>query len=214
MFTYDAFLLAIAWIAYFIIHSVLASLTVKHWVSQHLPSFMPSYRISFNFIAIVLLSLPFYISATGQSMPLWKFTGVSEVIAHGISLLAIVGFVWSLKFYDMREFSGIRQLVEQEKHVEDQEHLQISPMHRFVRHPWYTFALMIIWSRPMNSLVLASSILLSAYFIFGSRLEEKKLVQYYGEVYKQYQRKVPRLLPLPWRYLSAKDANILLELNK
>ena len=174
---------------------------------------MPCYRISFNLIAVLLLSLPFYVSATGQSIPLWQFTGVSKFIAHGVSLLAIIGFIWSLKFYDMREFSGIRQLVEQEKSVEDQEHLQISPMHRFVRHPWYTFALMLIWSRPMNSLVFASSTLLSAYFIFGSRLEEKKLVQYYGEVYKQYQRKVPRLVPLPWRYLSAKEANDLLASN-
>ena len=207
---HDAILLGLAWTGYCLIHSLLASLQIKRWVSNHYPGLMPAYRLSFNLIAVALLSVPFYFSYTGHSIALWSFDGPIKWIMYAITLSAVAGFFISLKYYDSQEFLGIRQLREHETRVEDQEHLQLSPLHRYVRHPWYTFALMIIWSRPMDSLVLMSSVLITAYFVIGSRLEERKLIHYYGEVYQTYRNRVPGLIPLPWRSLSAGEADTLL----
>jgi len=58
---------------------------------------------------------------------------------------------------------------------------------------------------------LVTSIAITAYFVIGSRLEEKKLILYFGEQYKRYQKKVPGLLPLPWKYLSKTEVEKLVE---
>lgn len=206
----DAIILGLAWVGYFGVHSLLASLAIKQWVSDHYPNFMPAYRLSFNFIAIALLIWPLYFSYTGQSIMLWQFSGPLKWLMTGLAVSAVVGFVISLKYYDSQEFLGLRQLRAQETRVEDQENLQLSPFHRYVRHPWYSFALIIIWSRPMDSLVLMSSVLITAYFIIGSRLEERKLLHYYGKVYQSYRSRVPGLIPLPWKNLSIAETDALL----
>ena len=206
----DAVVLAIIWLAYFAVHSLLASLTVKRWVSEHLPDFMPAYRLTYNILAIALLAFPLWILFTGHRTSVWQFEGWSFWLTNGIALLAIIGFIISMKYYDGQEFLGIRQLKEQEKRIEDQENLHISPFHRYVRHPWYCFALMLIWTRPMDSLMLVSAVFMTLYFFLGSRLEERKLKSYYGDVYRRYIDKVPGIVPLPWKHLTPAEADALI----
>jgi len=47
---------------------------------------------------------------------------------------------------------------------------------------------------------------MTAYFVIGSRLEERKLVREFGENYRRYQQSVPALMPLPGRYLGRAEA--------
>jgi hypothetical protein len=46
----------------------------------------------------------------------------------------------------------------------------------------------------------------------GSRLEERKLIAHFGEVYRQYCQQVPGLIPLPWRWLNKEEADRLEQL--
>ena len=207
----DASLLALVWIVYFLIHSLLASLAIKRWVSAHKPDLMPAYRLTYNLVAVILLAPPIWLLFTGQRSVLWQFQGWSLWLTNGMAVLAVIGFIVSLRYYDGQEFLGLRQLRDGEKKVEDQENLHISPLHRYVRHPWYSLALVLIWTRPMDSLMLVSAILITAYFALGSKLEEEKLKTYYGAVYEHYMRQVPGLLPLPWKHLTSKQADALLD---
>jgi hypothetical protein len=93
--------------------------------------------------------------------------------------------------------------------VEDQERFYISPLHRFVRHPWYSLGLVLVWTRDMNGPLLLSASAITLYFIVGSRLEERKLLVYHGEAYRRYRARVPGLIPLPWRYLNRQAARAL-----
>jgi protein-S-isoprenylcysteine O-methyltransferase Ste14 len=95
--------------------------------------------------------------------------------------------------------------------VEDQEHFQLSPFHRYVRHPWYFFGLVLLWTRDMNATTLLSSAFITLYFVIGSRMEEKKLLVYHGDSYRRYMARVPGLLPLPWKTLTAEEAETLLK---
>lgn len=210
----DAILIGVVWIVYFFIHSLFASLSIKHWVSKNHSGFMPAYRVSFNIIALVLIIIPAYILYTGHSVMVWQFNDVIFWLMQCLALGAVVTFFISLKYYDSQEFLGLRQLREHETRVEDQENLHISPLHRFVRHPWYTIALILIWTRPMNSLMLVSAILMTIYFFAGSRLEEAKLLSYYGDAYKKYRLKVPGLIPLPWKYMNQVEADELINTYK
>lgn len=207
----DAIGLIAIWLGYFAIHSLLASLKIKGWVCEHKPDFMPAYRLTFNFIAIILLAIPAWLLYTGHKTIIWQFDGPVMWLMNGIAIMAIVGFLISMKYYDGQEFLGLRQLKDHEKRIEDQENLHISPFHRYVRHPWYSFALMLIWTRPMDSLMLVTAVFLTLYFFIGSRLEEEKLKSYYGNVYKTYINRVPGLIPLPWKHLSEIEVKELMD---
>jgi len=199
-------ILAGVWLAYFLIHSVLASLTVKRWVADRYPVLMPAYRLSFNLLAVLLLIPPLYLTYGWQGPWLWRWTGIGWWLANGVALLALALFYWSLRYYDIREFMGSRQWQAREGKVEDQERLHISPLHRHVRHPWYALALVLIWTRDMNGAFLVTAVAISLYFIVGSRLEERKLVAFHGDAYRGYLKQVPGLLPRPWRRLTQEDA--------
>lgn len=203
-------LLSVCWIGYFVLHSVLASLTIKRKVAAAWPKLMPWYRLTYNILASLLILPILWISYREPGPMLWHWQGAAAWLANGLALAAIVAFWLSLKYYDMQEFLGMRQLRFHVRRVEDQEHFHLSPFHRFVRHPWYFFGLVLIWTRDMYTTTLLSSAIMTLYFIIGSLLEEKKLLDYHGDTYREYMARVPGLIPLPWKYLTTEDAEALL----
>ena len=199
-------LLALCWVAYFVLHSILASLAVKRRVEHHRPGWMPAYRLFFNFTATALIVPLLWLTFALHGEPLWQWSGAWRWFADGLAVAAMVGFLWSSRYYQSGEFLGTRQWRERETRVEDQEHLTISPLHRFVRHPWYFFGLLLMWTRDMDPALLLTVSFATLYFIVGSRMEERKLLHYYGDAYAHYRQRVPGLIPLPWRHLSAAEA--------
>ena len=204
-------LLAICWIAYFALHSALASLTIKRKVATAFPGLMPWYRLVFNLLASLLLLPILWLSYLAPGPNLWRWQGAAAWLANGLALAALLGFWLSLKHYDMQEFLGLRQLRHQVRKVEDQEHFRISAFHRFVRHPWYLFGMVLLWTRDMSATTLLTSLLVTLYFAIGSRMEERKLLVYHGDTYRRYMGRVPGLIPRPWKYLTKEEAEALLE---
>lgn len=202
-------ILILGWLGYFLLHSVLASLPLKRLVARRWPQWMPAYRLLFNVIAILLLLPLLWLTYGIEAEPLWRWSGVAGWLADGLALLAIMAFFWTSRFYDSGEFLGTSQWRGRERRVEEQEHLRISPLHRHVRHPWYLLALLLLWSRDMNAPLLITVIMATLYFVIGSRLEERKLLDYYGEAYARYRQRVPAIFPLPWRRLSVAEASRL-----
>lgn len=197
--------LALAWLGYFALHSVLASLAVKRWFAAAFPRQLPLYRLGFNVLALLLLLPILWLTYHDPGPLLWRWQGLGFWLANGLALAALGGFWHTLKSYDMQEFLGLRQWHSHVTRVEDQEHFHLSWYHRFVRHPWYFLGLVLIWTRDMYALTLLSSAMITLYFILGSRLEEKKLLVYHGETYRRYMARVPGLIPLPWKFLSERD---------
>lgn len=202
--------IAAAWLTYFLLHSLLASLRVKNAVARHRSDWMPAYRLAFNLLAVLLILPPLWLIWRYPGATLWQWMPPWSWLLDAAALAAIGGFFWSLRYYDGSEFLGLRQLRSAEHSILDQERFRISPLHRFVRHPWYSLGLIIIWSRDMTEAWLITCVLATLYFIFGSRLEEAKLMRYHGEAYRRYRAAVPALLPLPWRYLSGEESARLL----
>jgi protein-S-isoprenylcysteine O-methyltransferase Ste14 len=204
-------LLALAWLLYFLIHSLLASHWAKKTVARHLAPLMPWYRLIFNLLALLLIIPPLIMLWFYRSDPLWQWQGLMAWLAYALMTASAAGFLWSMRYYDSGEFLGIRQLQRHQHEVNDLERLHISPLHRFVRHPWYSLGLLLIWVQDMDPARLVSAITLSAYLVLGSRLEENKLLDLHGETYRNYQQRVPGLIPRPWRYLSRQEAQRLLQ---
>lgn len=200
-------LLILAWLAYFAIHSLLASLRCKQWITRHWPFIGQRYRLWYNLVATVLLGAPAGLSWSHPGSLLWHWTGVERWVALAAGAIGITGFLVATRSYDMRTFIGWDSTPEPA--VETVPPLRISALHRFVRHPWYFFGLLILWSFPMDTARLIGAACITLYVIVGSRLEERKLVMVYGNAYRQYRRKVPALVPLPWRWLDRESAAAL-----
>ncbi|MCX7168675.1 MAG: hypothetical protein NTV11_20720 [Rhodocyclales bacterium] len=196
--------IALAWLGYFALHSALAALSVKAWVAGRWPQFMRGYRIVFNVVSTLTLIPVLWLIYGVESDWLWQWRGAMAWLSNGAALAAILCLLVPGRSYDMGEFLGLRQL---SGHGNDQpESFTVSTLHRFVRHPWYCIGLVLIWTRDMNGPLLVSALMITAYFVVGSKLEEGKLVAMYGETYRRYMAKVPGLIPLPWKYLTAAEA--------
>ncbi len=190
--------IAAAWALYGTLHSVLASRTAKAWAARRLPALAARYRLIYNLFAILALMPPLWLTWSWQGPWLWRWTGIWGWLADGLALLALAGFWVASRAYDMPVFLGLRPEPERPR-------LGLSPLHRYVRHPWYSLGLVILWTRDMHAGLLATALVLTLYLLVGSRLEERRLEAELGDVYTGYRRQVPGLLPWPGRVLSPAD---------
>jgi len=200
--------LALSWLAYFVLHSVLASPAVKHRAARTFLGRGGRYRLWYTVLATVLAVPPLALLFMLRGEPLWQWRGAAWWITNALALLALVGFAATLRYYDMQAFLGLRRAAPRTA-TGDAAALTLSPFHRFVRHPWYTLGLVILWTRSMDPALLVTAVCLTGYVVVGSRLEERKLVADYGEVYRRYRAQVPALVPRPWRRLRPEQARAL-----
>jgi len=193
--------LAAYWSFYFALHSLLASHWIKRRVMACCPRLAPRYRLFYTLVATVLLLPALYLLYTAPGPWLWRWEGVAGWIADGLAIAALLGFASSARAYDMAAFLGIRPsppILTPER----AEPLRFSASHRWVRHPWYFYGLILLWTRDMNAAMLVTAVLATVYILIGTWLEERKLVAELGESYREYQRRVPALFPLPWKRLE------------
>lgn len=206
----QALILAGGWAAYGALHSLLAARGVKAWLTRGRPRLAAGYRLLFNSVAVgTLLPLAWAIQAWGGA-PLWQWPGPVWWLVQGLAIAALAVFAATLRGYDGGAFLGWRQWRAGDPHPErEPEPLRISFAHRWVRHPWYTCGLVILWTRELDSAQLISAVAITAYLWLGSRLEERKLHAAHGWAYTDYTRRVPALLPRPWPALSRAEARRL-----
>jgi methanethiol S-methyltransferase len=193
---FDQAPLAVAWLAYAAIHSISASTACKNYLKWRAPKFVASYRLIYNALALILLAPILWLALRLPGPQLWVWSGVA--------VLALLSFLRYGSGYDLREFLGLSA-----NRAAGPARLVISDWHRFVRHPWYSLGLILIWTRDMTAAGLVSALAITLYFWIGSRFEEAKLCAEFGQRYRDYQSQVGGLLPRPWRILSKAEAQRL-----
>ncbi|MEK6744140.1 MAG: hypothetical protein AABZ15_11035 [Nitrospirota bacterium] len=65
-----------------------------------------------------------------------------------------------------------------------------------MRHPLYAAGLVIFTFSPhitVNGLVI--TVLADLYFLFGMLIEERRFLRIFGDQYREYMKKVPRMVP-------------------
>lgn len=192
----DYFILGLMWVAFIIVHSLLATASCKQWLGKQFSISRRNYRISYNAISISMLLLPLWWSISLPHQTLWAWSGILGVIVDVITILAVLLFIWTLRYYPLGEFFGLTVV------PKNSSKLVFSPIHRYVRHPWYFTGLVFLWTRDMTDVFLVTACLVTFYFIIGSRREDSKLTIKFGDRYRQYRSQVGGIFPVPWRYLT------------
>jgi protein-S-isoprenylcysteine O-methyltransferase Ste14 len=124
----------------------------------------------------------------------WAQAAIWSVFALGIILLFASTFV--INHFDL---FGLRQIwLNLTEKPYTYLKFKVTFFYRFVRHPLYVGWAIIFWATPqmtVGHLVLAIG--MSAYTLIAIRYEERDLVKFHGETYREYQRTVPMLIPSP-----------------
>lgn len=186
-------ILAILWIAYGVLHSVLASVGVKNKMQRLLGDRFKHYRLAYTLFAFISLVAVVWFQVSIQTIHLYKPSFL--IVAMGY-LVTITGFgimLTCIKKYFM-SLSGLRSLFQDTTYPE----LIISGIHRYVRHPLYLGTFLFIWGLsilfPYLSLIIANTVI-TAYTLVAIKFEEEKLIDEFGEQYVKYKATVPKLIP-------------------
>jgi methanethiol S-methyltransferase len=176
-----------------VVHSWLASLGFKNILLHTLGNgAMKFYRLFYNLFSVISLAPVFYLMLALPDKNLYRIPtpwNYAMLAGQGISVILLLVAVLQT---DVLSFVGLRQLFEQEQPGS----LVTRGFYRMVRHPLYTFGLLILWLSPsvsVNSFVVYLA--LTVYILIGIFFEERKLLREFGQAYAEYKSVTPMLIP-------------------
>jgi protein-S-isoprenylcysteine O-methyltransferase Ste14 len=184
---YWYFFLGLAWIFYFAFHSHAADFRVKASIKRKVGSWFRLYRITYNLISVSGLGALYLFQQ--QLEPVFQFSAIIPgwiFVSLGASIMLL-----ALRGYNLNEFAGVQE--EQEKQV-----LNISGLNKHIRHPLYSGLILLVigylfLETSVPRLISVGAILI--YLPIGTRSEENKLVEIFGEEYKKYMNRTPMFFP-------------------
>ena len=198
----DYLLLAFLWAAYCAVHSALITASVTSWLKTVLATRYCFYRLFFNIFSIAtLIPLVMYShSARFSSEPLLAWSDYWRILRYCLFALGVVLAVTGTRHYSMLQFLGIQQIRKESARsaMTASGDLDESGVLGLVRHPWYVAVFILIWTGDLNVAAITVNLVLSAYLVVGTLLEERKLVLEFGDEYRRYQDRVSMFIPLKW----------------
>ena len=186
-------ILAIAWIFFCVIHSLLASLSVKQKIGKYFGDHFKWYRPAYIVFAALTFGAVLFYQFSIPTKLLYKINTASVIAGSAIGIFGIIIMMSCIvKYFSL--ISGLNSLFLKNR----TNKLLTTGLHRHVRHPLYFGTFLFIWGMfialPYLSWLI-SSIIITLYTLIGIRYEETKLELEYGESYKEYKKKVPMLVP-------------------
>jgi protein-S-isoprenylcysteine O-methyltransferase Ste14 len=187
---------------YILFFAIIHSLTASRFVKQRAYKFVDqgTYRLLYTIVSIITLLPLLYLWYDGRSSSqvLYRFGFPYTIVSLGMLAAGGALIMNSLILIDALEFVGVKQVLGV-KQKEKYEGLIIKGAYAITRHPLYLGGMLIFWSNPiMRCVDFIVAFLFSLYFIIGGALEERKLVEEFGEEYIEYQKEVSMFLPFKW----------------
>lgn len=194
--TPDLWRLALLWLAWCALHSLLITRGVQRALQIRLGERFRSVRLAYNLFAAVTF-VPIYAYSLSLRGPVvFDWWGAWIPIGAPLFVASMLLFWAGGRVYDLRVFLGLAERAR--SGMAAAGGLSRRGVLGAIRHPWYTAGLCILWVRPKDAASLITSIVLSAYLVVGAHLEESKLLAEFGEEYRAYRREVSMFLPSRW----------------
>jgi protein-S-isoprenylcysteine O-methyltransferase Ste14 len=198
----DAVKVIVAWGAFALFHSVTVSEPYERGARRAMGEgrFRAYHRLLFTLYSAAATAAALLYVRSLPDLPLYRLDGWIRFLFHGVQILGAGLLLWTP--WDLKEIVGLRQWERQRKGEDEaqgrNERLFIGKGYGLVRHPLYLGCSLLLAFHPVqtrNSAATAAAVL--AYFYIGTFFEERRMERKFGEEYREYQRRVPRFLPLP-----------------
>jgi protein-S-isoprenylcysteine O-methyltransferase Ste14 len=178
-------------------HSVMARKQFKQWWTQFVPKPVErSTYVLFSSLALALL--------------LWQWRPIPTVVWHidnpqiamaviGLSFAGWLILLTSTFLINHFELFGLHQVANNlAGRAMPTPRFRTPLYYKFVRHPLYLGFIIAFWSAPtMTAGHLLFAAVTTAYIIVGALLEERDLIDLFGDDYRRYRERVSMLVP--WR---------------
>jgi methanethiol S-methyltransferase len=185
--------LAVCWIIFGVLHTMLATDSIKNLMQAILQRNFKFYRLGYSIIAALIIAYILFLNFSVESVLLWQPVIIEKIVSviTGILGLSVMLVCIRKYFFDLSGVNVFFREVLKDK-------LQVNGLNKYVRHPLYSSTLLFVWSfffwQPLLS-NLISCICILLYTLIGIYFEEEKLVKTFGEDYKEYAAKVPMIIP-------------------
>jgi protein-S-isoprenylcysteine O-methyltransferase Ste14 len=181
-------------------HSVMARRQFKEWWTQYVPkSIERSTYVLFSSLALGLLIWQW------RPIPtvLWQIDDDEIAMAlTGISLLGFLIALTSTFLINHFELFGLHQVANNlTGRAMPAARFRTPLYYGFVRHPLYLGFIIAFWVAPTMTIGhLLFAAVTTAYILVGILLEERDLIELFGDDYRRYRERVSMLVP--WRKAS------------
>ena len=186
-------ILIFLWSVYCILHSLMASSRIKQKLLSLLGAKFKYYRLFYTLFAFLFLVFILYYQFTIETTRAFESSYYTWLAGIVVGISGLIIMMICIKKYFM-SLSGLLSLVKETSY----NTLIITGIHKYVRHPLYLGTFGFIWGAflcyPFWTILIANTII-TLYTLIAIRFEEDKLVKEYGNSYKQYQQRVPKLIP-------------------
>ena len=180
-------------LVFFLQHSGMIRKPFRRWMSRFV---VERYAGVVYTLASAVAVLALVILWQESSMMLASAEGYYRTSLRAIFFVALVVSLWGTWSVKSADLFGAEALLRKPVETTPPAPIVVRGPYRWVRHPIYLTTLLMIWSHPdLTADRLLFNGLFTLWIIVGTWLEERDLVAIYGSAYREYQRRVPMLIP-------------------